>query len=478
MKKKSLVLFFMFPVLAIGHPHLIMASIEGALKIFQTSRDVSQYGKLSRELVDANIYFATIPVIKEYLFAQDIVNNQILDDNLEEIITHVGIKQFEVLPVSILAKSRAPTVRFILAKKFFRQGKYQESLQEIASNIPRAHPIKPFALFLEGSIHSLLKNNTNAIVSYQECIDRTSQSMSNVADKRLLRQLEVNRDYCVIGIPRTYFASGQFKAAYSGYLDLPKLSYIWPEILFEEAWNSFYLKEYNRTLGKLVTYNAPIFENFFNPEINVLQALTYFELCLWSDAKKTVDDFFTDYEKATDYLEVYLNSRKNDFRYFFNLADGKRNGSRRGGKLLNTILGSIVREMTFIELYDSFLVGRDEMGRINGVGNVAFSNFLLSNMVEAINTQRDLIGAYVQQRLWLALAELRKSIEGMSYIKLEVLSQRKEELYAPLKASNRKRGDIRNLYRTDKQYFWTFNGEFWADELGDYVFSLKSECGT
>lgn len=455
----------------------LSADISDALKIFQSSRDVSQYGKLSRELVDAKIYFATIPIIKEYLVSQNIVNNQILDDNLEEIITQVGIKQFEVLPASILAKSRAPTMRFILAKKLFRQGKYQESLQEIASNIPRAHPIKPFALFLEGSIHSLLKNNTNAIVAYQECIDRSEKSMSNVVDKRLLRQLEVNRDYCVIGIPRTYFASGQFKSAYSGYLDLPKMSYIWPEILFEEAWNSFYLKEYNRTLGKLVTYNAPIFENFFNPEISVLQALTYFELCLWADAKKTVDDFFSEFEKATDYLEVFLNSRKNDFRYFFNVADGKRNGSRRGGKLLNTILGSIVREMTFIELYDSFLVGREEMERINNVGNVAFTNFLMSNMVEAINTQRDLIGAYVQQRLWTALAELRKSIEGMSYIKLEVLSQRKEELYAPLKATNRRRGDIRNLYRTDKQYFWTFNGEFWADELGDYVFSLKSECG-
>ena len=30
--------------------------------------------------------------------------------------------------------------------------------------------------------------------------------------------------------------------------------------------------------------------------------------------------------------------------------------------------------------------------------------------------------------------------------------------------------------RNEKQYFWDFNGEFWADELGDYVFALKSEC--
>ena len=37
-------------------------------------------------------------------------------------------------------------------------------------------------------------------------------------------------------------------------------------------------------------------------------------------------------------------------------------------------------------------------------------------------------------------------------------------------------GDIKNLKRDSGQYLWNFNGEFWADELGDYVFSLKSSC--
>ena len=64
----------------------------------------------------------------------------------------------------------------------------------------------------------------------------------------------------------------------------------------------------------------------------------------------------------------------------------------------------------------------------------------------------------------------------MSYIKLEVLSKRKRTLYNENKGITRSRGSLRYLKRNDKQYFWTFNGEFWADELGDYVFALKSEC--
>ena len=64
----------------------------------------------------------------------------------------------------------------------------------------------------------------------------------------------------------------------------------------------------------------------------------------------------------------------------------------------------------------------------------------------------------------------------MSYIKLEVLAQRKEQLYRSDVIPGTKRGDVKYIERNDKQYFWTFNGEFWADELGDYVFALRSEC--
>ena len=63
----------------------------------------------------------------------------------------------------------------------------------------------------------------------------------------------------------------------------------------------------------------------------------------------------------------------------------------------------------------------------------------------------------------------------MSYIKLEVLAQRKSKLYN-FDDKKKKRGDIKYIERNDKQYFWNFNGEFWADELGDYVFALGSEC--
>ena len=76
------------------------------------------------------------------------------------------------------------------------------------------------------------------------------------------------------------------------YLDIEKSSPIWPEILFEEAWNSFYQGNFNRALGKLVTYKAPLLSYIYNPEIDALRALAYMELCLWEDTKNVVDNFY------------------------------------------------------------------------------------------------------------------------------------------------------------------------------------------
>jgi hypothetical protein len=108
--------------------------------------------------------------------------------------------------------------------------------------------------------------------------------------------------------------------------------------------------------------------------------------------------------------------------------------------------------------------------------NTSMNSNLMKNVKTLANEYRTTIGAYVRAGLVSKYSELYSAFQGMSYIKLEVLAQRKEMLYKSDSLSEKKRGDVQYIERNDKQYFWTFNGEFWADELGDYVFALRSEC--
>lgn len=468
-KKKYLILLLLLAV-------NVNAGVDQAWsQLLKSKGSVRYYPSVIKNLVDEKLYFASIPYIKELLTRGKGKSSKRLDLLIDTVVTNVGVKQFEVLPSKFLKKSNAPILRYILAKKYFRQGKYSKALTSLNGTIPKNHPSKPFALFLEGSIFAITNKHKSAIHAYDECIS-SSESSNSYGNKNRKRQLSINRDYCIVGKARSNFSTGNYEKANLDYLDLSKSSHIWPEILFEEAWNSFYMRDYNRTLGKLVTYKSPFLSFVHNPEIDVLRSLTYMELCLWQDTLKVVDEFYS--VNGADHRQIhkFLKKHKKDYKYFYLLAKSRMSGKVRGNKLLNKMLGSLSRDPAFREMFDFFQTGKDELEIINRLPKSRIKKILKLNLKDALILQRNLLGAYVRKKLHLSWHQVNKTFTDMSYIKLEVLSRRKESLYSPDLSMNRGRGDVKNLTRTDKQYFWTFNGEFWADELGDYVFSLKSEC--
>lgn len=443
--------------------------------LVKSKGNTKYYPEVVKNLVASQMYFTAVPYIKEYMYQNEGRVPKEFDLLIDEVITKVGVKQFEILPSKALEQSKSPVIKYILAKKNFRLGKYKETLNYLSGTIPKDHPVKPFALFLEAAVFSINKKYKSSIAAYEECVDSSERSISNERDFERTRQLKVNRDYCVVGKARAYFAWGKNAEANLAYLDLPKSSAIWPEILFEEAWNSFYLKDYNRTLGKLVTYKAPVMDYMYNAEIEVLRGLTYMELCLWGDVRKVVEDFYSQYESDSVTLKKLINQKGKDYKYYYLLAKSSRDGKVRGNDLLGKLMNYINRDPAYIELFEAFQNGNSEIQRTSSLSNKGMKRVFSQNLREALLTQRNLIGAYVRKTLINSLKQLDNSFESMSYMKLEVLAQRKRELYLDVQRDE-KRGDIAYLQRTDKQYFWSFNGEFWADELGDYVFSLKSEC--
>jgi hypothetical protein len=414
--------------------------------------------------------------MKEFLLSSRRIYGQEINNLLETIIAEVGTRQFEVLDRRILEKSDAPSIRYILAKKLFRQKKYESALNLLKTNISMVNAISPFALMLKGSIQSILKRPSDAITSFKICVDYADYWIGEFDRDWRKRQLAITRDYCKINISRTEFSSERYEEAKSNYLDIPKDSFVWPEILFEEAWNSWHLKNYNRTLGKLVTYKAPIFSYIFNPEIDYLNSLTYVYLCLYEDAQKVVDNFFNTYGEDVKVIDKFLADHGKNHKFYYVVSKDRQTGKVGRNPLLNDLMNAIIRDPAYAELYQTFLKGNKELKKIKSLPNSFFKNTMGKNLFSALTLQRDLIGAYVRQNLNQYAYQINKTFEQMTYVKLEILRRKKTELMTTQVDVKRDRGSVKYLKRTSKQYFWNFNGEFWADELGDYVFALKSEC--
>lgn len=456
----------------------VSAGLNDAWDLLRTTKgDPKYYPQVISNFIEDEMYFTAMPYVKEYLTRFKNIRSKKVDQQIDKIITEVGVRPFEILSSNILDNSRAPIIMYILAKKNFRKKRYKQALKYLNETIPANHPAKPFALMLEASIFSILERQKSAIASYQRCVKVSKSMMSDNSDNpSRYRQLSLNHDYCVVGVARAQFAAGKFEGAVSSYLDLPKDSFIWPEILFEEAWNSFYLRDYNRALGKLVTYKAPILNFVFNPEIDVLRAMTYMELCLWDDTKKVINEFYDKFQNKSLKVKNFMDKHGKDYKYYYLLAKSFKEGKMSGNSLLNSLLRSIVKDSSYIEMTESFERGKSEIEKIKQFSGNRASSIFTKNIKDSLLMQRDLIGAYVRKTINTNLRHLDKNFEGMSYIKLEVLAREKSMVYNTEYNGFRSRGDIKHLKRNEKQYFWDFRGEFWADELGDYVFSLKSEC--
>jgi len=452
------------------------ASLEGASRIYsQGSVSLSGYQRMIIELVEDEYYFSAVPWVKDLLVKSNGTVDPSVDRAIDEILTRTGVKPFESLPEEVLRRSKSGHIRYILGKKLFKAGESTEAL-EVLNTTEFEDRAFPFIANLKGVIYSDLERYAEAVTQFKDCIRYSERLMGSVKTNIHKQQYLMNRDYCVAGVARVEFSEKKYVKSGSTYLDIPKESPVWPEILFEEAWASYYRKNYNRTLGKLISYKAPVFDFIFNPEIEVLKGLTYLKMCLYDDAKHTVDDFYNNYENPSKRLREILKSRGKDYRYYYTLLADYEGKHASPLPILDSILRSVGKDATLVEMKQALSQALSEYNRLRKQGNNSLKTNLIHNIKTLLDEYRTIIGAYVHASVVSKYADLYTAFQGMSYIKLEVLAQRKEKLYRSDNIPGQKRGDVKYIKRNDKQYFWNFNGEFWADELGDYVFALRSEC--
>jgi hypothetical protein len=453
-----------------------LASYESAGKNYGNgSISLSGYRRTIIDLVRDGHYYSVVPWMKDYLVRNNASLDSELEDALDKILSMTGVKPFEALPEEVLRHSRSSNVRYILAKHLMKRGRNEEALKEI-SGIKENNAAFPFAANMKAALYAQLGNENAAEDAYRDCASASQSRLGKVELGAQKEQLEINRDYCLAGIARVQFGQRAYSKAELNYLDIPKDSFVWPEILFEEAWTSYYKKNYNRTLGKLVSYKAPVFDFIFKPEVEVLRALTFMKMCLYDDAKRTVDGFYNELLEPSRALRNFLIGSGKNYRRYYDLMAAHEEGKQSELQILDTALRSIQKDGAYIELKGALRGALREYNVLRKKSNSSMRANLIKNIQTVLDEYRTIIGAYVRAGLVGKYGELYSAFQGMSYIKLEVLAQRKEQLYRTDVETGRKRGDVKYIERNDKQYFWNFNGEFWADELGDYVFALRSEC--
>ncbi len=366
---------------------------------------------------------------------------------------------------------------FTVGKYHYDQGDLDEALSNLR-DIPRESKHYAKSKFLEGILYVRKNEAKPAVDSFKEILRVVKDDPGAFKDPELYERL------AHISLARIFYSTAQYRLALKYYDKVPVESAQWLEALLESAWAFFQIDNFEKALGNLHTLDSPYFSDQYFPESHVLRAVIQFTTCNYASVEKDAQRFMAIYKDLRDKLEGYLVQHEEppDFwKFLIGLnRDGEEYGSRTT-QIFNAAFSDkqLARMHRYLRRVDA------ELGAIKQAKGKWGESNLSKQLVSDIEVVRSLsvhtAGTMAKARLQRVTDELRELISQMRKVQFETANAEVGQLENSIRDEQYQTKDVRgvdDLKRTDEEHvYWPFENEYWKDELGSYVYTLKVKCG-
>ena len=339
--------------------------------------------------------------------------------------------------------------------------------------VPSGNPYYARAQYYLGVILTVLKDTDGALGAFNRVL--------RVANSEGLRQL------ATMSLARVYYEKKDYRRAFSNYSQIARDSDLWLQTLFEGAWAFFMIQKHNNSLGNVHTIHSPFFENRFFPETYILNAITYLRLCRYPNLRENLRKFQERYKPTFADLNNLLKKYNSNPEAFFNLIAKYRNSGKLGEYQAATeVIDAISRSDAYKEAALVVRGFEKEAGLLRGLGTrweVSGLSDILRNSFET--RKRSTIQSAGQVLFNQAVQQFRylKDLSDQTrLINLEMYSGRTDQLRSRFNSETvvtdgTQWGDgMKPLNLKQELEYWPFQGEYWEDELGGYVYNIDSKC--
>ncbi len=390
-----------------------------------------------------------------------------------------------------LPKKFANELMYYLGKIHFYKGEDEEA-QKMFSQVKDYSSFYPSATYFLGVIQVRQKMYAEAMRNFQKIKDMPDDMYVGTDIKQLKGQAE-------LALGELYYAAGfdektknklaMFNVSLNYFNAVDRKNPQWFESLFARTWASLMISRFDSTLGTVVTLRSPFFTDIYFPEINIVEAVTYFNLCRYQEVNDVIENFFKVYpdyrQRMTAWLEnvstkTGLDVYKEILTMYKDVRDGKKVA------LPEAIIKNILTDPQFSRMY----LHIKEIERELTLIETAQDNFKKSVIAEDLNKKlliqltnlRNDSGKWLVKRIQDMNGELNQHVADMKAIRFEVTDMRKSqlekaELYGQkIKEAQAKEEDSYSPAVPDSSYYWPFDGEYWYDELGYYFYNIQSLC--
>lgn len=349
---------------------------------------------------------------------------------------------------------------------------------EMLNQVSPASDDYPKARYIAGVTHVANYDAEPAVAAFKD----TLRVLTAKKEEGSLREEEEKLlQLTNLGMARVFYSTGQYDTSLKYYGLLPRKSGKWATALFESSWAYFQVDQYNKALGNLHTLNSPFFNTEYFPEAPILSSVIFFYNCKYDRVRAELEEFAYTYEPMLSEVQSILASKSEDpeamYEWLLAVRDGAESPELRAVAETAVDDQQVQNKMKLIEAIQKEIemIGKmPSTWKGSGLGST-----LVQDSELAISFARGDAGGIVAQRLERVSRELQDFVLEQEKILFEVTRAERGDIEADLRSEMSVDADVTKKPKvkvSDEELYWTFEGEYWRDELGFYLFTVNSEC--
>lgn len=297
-----------------------------------------------------------------------------------------------------------------------------------------------------------------------------------------------NEDILQLGylaLARLFYELGLYNVAMFNYRKLPSNSSRNAEAMYEIAWTYFLKNDFKRALGVFQQLNSPYYSKWFYPDIGILEATVYLNLCDFQKSKLVLARLQKRYLDRRPALKKFMAEALKEGRgptwLWSSMVNYYKGGGEKKYGLPRLFADAVMDDLAFFNTYKQIQVLQKERKALKAnIGSLGeLGQQVLKRVEEQLRIKITEGGTIVQQRLAGIDKELNRIDLQATQISFDIDKEEKDQLQERLNNKKvKQRADVGTtlFVVADDWHPWPFEGEYWIDEIGNYRSNLRSEC--
>lgn len=361
---------------------------------------------------------------------------------------------------------------------------FQDTLREydraitLLSRVDAASPLYPKAMYASAVMQASpeLDQYRTAVQNFQSAIV-SAEALGARGDLGDIVELSY------MALARIAYEASNYDGALYYYNKVDTFSPRYPQALFETAWTYFLKGDVRNALGTFHSVSSPYYDGYYFPDLWVLEATAYNNLCRYELARQALATFSELYLSRAPLLSKFIAEQTDPSKIFGNVVSAIEAGDQ--GPLPRIFGEAVLSNVRFNTLYQTLSQLEAELEGLRSTAAQLgpYGQELLGKVEAAVETKRFEAGIETQNILRGIEDELRDWDVTSTEVSIDIdiaerdLQERCLQLTAQGLSCEFVTEEETVLFLVaDDWQFWPFEGEYWVDEVGNYKSYLGDRC--